>query len=51
MGGFARRSFQREIGSVWDLAGLEDKLQVFDQLVILSRSEEREVAAACLSEG
>ena len=34
-----------------DFSGLKDKFQVFDQSVILSRSEEREDAAACLPEG
>ena len=33
------------------MSGLKDIFQVFDHLVILSMSEEREEAAACLSEG
>ena len=41
---------QREKVKAWDLSGLKDIFQVFDQLVILSRSEEREEAAACVSE-
>ena len=36
---------------VRDFSGLEDLFQVFDQFVILSMFEEREEAAACLSEG
>jgi len=50
-GGFAIWSFLREILRLWDLSGLKDVFQVFHQLVILSKSEEREEAAACLSEG
>ena len=34
-----------------DLSGMKDIFQVFDQLVILSRPEEREEAAALVSEG
>ena len=33
------------------LSGLKDTFQVFDQLMILSRSVEREEAAVCLFEG
>ena len=51
MGGFAIQSFWRETVNVWDLSGLKDILQVFDSLVVPSRSTEREEAAACLSEG
>ena len=50
MGGFARWSFRRDRVSVWDLLGLKDIFQVLDQLLILSRSADREEAAACLSE-
>jgi len=35
---------------VRDLSGFKDIFQVFEQLVILSRSEESEEAASCLSE-
>ena len=35
---------------MWDFSGLKDIFQVFDQFVILSSSEEREEAAACLFE-
>ena len=51
MGGFAEWSIQRESVSEWDFSGLKDMFQVFDQFVILLRSEERKEAAACLSEG
>ena len=37
--------------SVWDFSGLKDIFQVIDSFVILSKSVEREEAAACLSEG
>ena len=48
MVGFSVWSFQRERERerVWDFSGLKDIFQVFDQFVILSRSEEREEAAA-----
>ena len=49
MGGFAVWPFWRE--SVWDFSGLKDIIQVFNQFVILLRSEEKEEAAAYLSEG
>ena len=51
MGGFAVRSFRKERVSVRDFSELKDMLEVFDQFVVLSRSEEREWAAVCLSEG
>ena len=37
--------------NVWDFSGLKDMFQVFDQFVILSKSEEEQDATACLSEG
>ena len=40
-----------EIVKVRHFSGLKDIFQAFDQFVIFSRSEEREEAAACLSEG
>ena len=51
MGGFARRSFWRDTVSASDLSVLKDIFQVFYQLLVLSRSAEREEAAACRSEG
>ena len=51
MEGFAVQSFWRERVSVLDFSGLKDILRVFDHFVILSRSEEREEPAACLSGG
>ena len=53
MGVFAIWSFWRERDrDVSDVSGLKEIFQVFDQLVIFfSRSQEREEAAACLSEG
>ena len=50
MGGIARRSFQRDKMSVWNLSGLRDIFQVLDQLLIPSGSAEREEAVACLFE-
>ena len=35
---------------VWDLTGLKDIFQMLEQLLILSRSAEREAAAACLKD-
>ena len=51
MGWFSEWCFWREIVSVWDFSGLNEMFQVFDQFVILARSEEREEVVACLSEG
>ena len=51
MGGFSKRSFQRDIVRVWDLSGLKDMFHVLVQFVILSRSAVSEEAAACRSEG
>ena len=39
---------ERERVSVCDFSGMKDMFQVFDQFMILSRSEEREETAACL---
>ena len=47
MGGFARRSFRGESEYV-GFVGFKDISKVLDQLLILSRSEEGEEAAACL---
>ena len=44
----SERGSERE--GIWDLSRLKDMFQVFDKFAILSRSEEREEAAACLSE-
>ena len=49
-GPFGERERERERESVGFLR-LKDMFQVFDQFVILSRSEEKVEAAACLSEG
>ena len=38
---------EKERVSVCDLSALKNMFQLFDQLVILSRSEERKEAAAC----
>ena len=40
---------ERERVSVCDFSGMKDMFQVFDQFMILSRSEEMEEAAACLA--
>ena len=51
MGVFAIQSFWTDIVHVWDCSVFKDLFQAFDSFVILSRSEEREEAAACQSEG
>jgi len=51
MKGIARWSFRRETVIVWDFSRLKDIFQVFDQLVILSRSAELEEAPVYIYEG
>ena len=45
-----RERGERERAREREFSGLKDIFQVFDRFVILSKSEEREDASACLSE-